>query len=259
MAMPHIRKPRGDGSEYKFRIDAYSPDKIPMARLAEYMTQLAALLGERNSVHFRRLTKGSTNLHAKVDREAVPKVRDRVVAVRAGGAAGEPMRAFNALNKLLRDDNAIGVLRDNASHGAVIIRFPGREVAEEKFAAIRQQGSIDGIVTGIRGKDDTIHITLQSEGQQISGCETNRTIAKQLGAKLFEPVRLFGRGRWNRDADGVWTLAYFRVEGFDALDDAPLTSALAALRDIPTEWGDNAYSELKEMREGPGSKKNGGH
>lgn len=259
--MPNKRKASGlsDGTEYKFRIDAYSPDKMPMARLAEYMTHLAALLGERNAVHFRRLTRGSTVLNAKVDREAVPKVRDRVVAVRAGDAASEPMRAFNVLNKLLRDDNAIGVLRDNATHGGVVIRFPGRELAEEKFASIRQQGSIDGIVTGIRGKDDTIHITLQSEGQQISGCDTTRAIAKQLGAKLFEPVRLFGRGRWSRDADGVWMLVSFRIESFDALDSAPLATALAALREIPTEWGDDAYSELREMREGPGSSKNGGH
>ena len=122
------------------------------------------------------------------------------------------------------------------------MRFPGREIAEEKFASIRQQGSIDGIVTGIRGKDETIHITIQSEGQQVSGCETNRTIAKQLGAKLFEPVRLFGRGRWSRDADGVWSLLYFKIESFDALEDVPLGNALAALRAIPTEWGDGAYT-----------------
>ena len=258
MAMPTKRKHFGDGNEYRFRIDAFSPASIPMGRLADYMGQLALLLGERDAVHFRRLTKGSTILNARVDREAVPKVRDRVVAVRAGDGGGEATRAFNALNKLLRDDNAVGVLRDNAPHG-VVIRFPGRELADEKFASIRQQGSIDGIVTGIRGKDDTIHITLQSEGRQISGCETNRAIAKQLGAKLFEPVRLFGRGRWSRDADGEWTLVSFRIESFDALDDAPLTDALAVLRDVPTEWGENAYSELREMREGPGAKKNGGH
>lgn len=261
MATP--RKPksggRGDDAEYRFKIDAYSPATIPMARLAQYMAELAVLLGERHSVHFCRLTKGSTVLNARIDREAVPKIRDRVVTVRAGDA-GEPMRAFNALNKLLRDDNAtgVGVLRDATPRG-VVIRFPGREIAEEKFAAIRQHGSIDGIVTGIRGKDETIHITIQSEGQQISGCETNRSIAKQIGARLFEPVRLFGRGRWARDADGVWTLLHFRIESFEPLQDISLTSALAALRQIPTEWGDDAYSQIIEMRNGPRKKKNGGH
>ncbi|CCV04480.1 conserved hypothetical protein [Mesorhizobium metallidurans STM 2683] len=256
------RKPkiagRGDGIEYRFKIDAYSPDTMPMARLAQYMGELAALLGEQNAVHFRRVTKGSTVLNARIDREAAPKVRDRVASVRAGDAPGEPMRAFNMLNKFLRDDNAIGILRDTAPSG-IIVRFPGREIAEEKFASIRQQGSIDGLVTGIRGKDDTIHITIQSEGQQISGCETNRTIAKQLGAKLFEPVRLFGRGRWSRDADGEWALQYFKIESFEALQDVSLTNALAALREIPAEWGDDAYSELEKLRHGPGGQRNGGH
>jgi hypothetical protein len=249
---------RGAGVAYRFKIDAYSPDTMPMARLAQYMSEFAALLGERDAVHFHRITKGSTVLNARIDREAAPKVRDRIVNVRSGDAIGEPMRAFNALNKLLRDDNAIGVLRDSASRG-VVIRFPGREIAEEKFASIRQHGSIDGIVTGVRGRDDTIHITIQSEGQQISGCESNRIIAKQLGAKLFEPVRLFGRGKWSRDADGVWSLLYFKIESFESLREETLMGALAGLREIPTEWDDEAYRQLNVLRVGPGGKQNGGH
>jgi hypothetical protein len=260
MATPRKRKgsPRTDGTEYQFRIDAYSPATIPMGRLAQYMAELAVLLGERDSVHFRGLTKGSTILNARVDREAAPKVRDRVIAVRAGDASGDPKRAFEALNKLLRADDAVGVLRDAAARSGVVVRFPGRELTEEKFT-VKQQGSIDGIVTGIRGKDNSIHITLQSEGQQISGCETTRLIAKQLGPKLFEPVRLFGRGRWSRDADGNWNLETFRIESFEALQDVSLADALTVLRDIPTEWGDDAYQELAKMRKGPGGNKNGGH
>ena len=87
MAMP--RKPRNagrDGAEYQFKIDAYTPETIPMARLSEYMGQLALLLGEPAAVHFRKLTRGSTVLNAKIDREAAPKVRDRVVRVRAADA-----------------------------------------------------------------------------------------------------------------------------------------------------------------------------
>lgn len=252
------RKGQGDGSVYQFKIDAYSPETMPMGRLAQYMAELASLLGEKDAVHFRRLIKGSTTLCANIDREAVPKVRDRVAIVRAGEGNGELIRAFRGLNRLLRDDNAVGILRNNAA-GGIVVRFPGRELAEEKFESIRQQGFVDGIVTGIRGKDEAIHITMQSEGQQVSGCETNRIIAKQLGAKLFEPVRLFGRGRWSRDADGAWSLLHFRIESFDALDDAPLSTALTGLREIATDWSDAAYGELTEMRRGPRGKKNGGH
>jgi hypothetical protein len=251
-------KARGEGTEYRLKIDAYSPDTMPMARLAQYMAELATLLGERDAVHFRRVTRGSTVLSVKVDREAVPKIRDRVATVRAGDAAGETLRAFNTLNKFLRDDNAIAVLRDNEPRG-IVVRFPGREIAEEKFASVRQQGSMDGIVTGIRGKDETIHITLLVDGQQVTGCETNRTIAKQLGAKFYEPVRLFGRGRWGRDADGMWSLLHFKIESFESLQDEPLAGVIASLRQIPTEWGDDAYSELTQMRQGLAGKRHGGH
>lgn len=260
--MPRKTKSAGrDGTEYRFKIDAYTPDTIPMARLSEYMGQLALLLGEPSAVHFRKLTKGSTVLNARIDREAAPKVRDRVVRVRAGDAPMEPMKAFAALNKLLRDDDAIGVLRDSAQRGGVVVRFPGRELTQEKFPSVRQHGSIDGIITGIRGRDATAHVTLQSEGQQLSGCEIrDRSLAKQLAAKYLEPVRLFGRGKWTRDADGVWQLEDFRVESFQALDAAPLGKALEELRAVSVEWGDDEYSRLTDDRIGPaGSKRNGKH
>jgi hypothetical protein len=183
MAAPRKRKSRTDGTEqYRFKIDAYTPATMPMARLAQYMNELATLLGERDRVHFRSLTKGSTILNARVDREAAPKVHDRVVAVRSGDASAEALRAFNALNTLLRADNAVGVLRDAAPRGAVVIRFPGRELTEEKFT-VRQQGSIDGFVAGVRGKDATIHVTLQSEGRQISGCENHAGHRKAAWSK----------------------------------------------------------------------------
>lgn len=260
MSMPRKRMNRGDGTTYQFKIDAYTPDTIPMARLSEYMGQLALLLGEPAAVHFRKLTKGSTILNARIDREAVPKVRDRVTRVRAGDAPTEPMKAFATLNRLLRDDDAIGILRDASPRG-VVVRFPGREMTQEKFPSVRQQGSIDGIIVGIRGRDATAHVILQSEGQQLSGCEIrDRVLAKQLAAKYLEPVRLFGRGRWSRDADGVWQLEDFKVDSFQALDDASLSKALEELRAIPVEWGEDEYNRLTNERHGPaGGKRNGGH
>ena len=250
------KEPKGGGG-YKFKIEAYSPKTIPMSRLALYMGELATLLGEKGAVHFDRLTKGSTILNIKVEQESVVKVRDRIQDFR-NGEGGEAHRAYKALNKLLRDDNANGSLRSNEPRG-LVIPFPGRELAEEKFASVKQRGSIDGVITGIRGKDETIHIILQSEGRQISGCETTKTIAKQLGKKLFEPVRLFGLGRWSRDAEGVWKLERFKIEGFATLDDAPLTTALQAVRSIPWEWGEDPFNELLAIRSGSGGKQHGGH
>ncbi|HVZ91532.1 MAG TPA: hypothetical protein VG843_07775 [Rhizomicrobium sp.] len=245
-------------TEYRFRIDAYSPDKIPMTRLAVYMGELAALLGESASVHFRRLERGSTVIVHAVEKEAVPKVSERTAAVRRGDGTQEAMRAFNAINKLLREDNAVGDLRAKKQTATILV-FPGRLDATEKFMAIRQHGSIDGVVNSIGGKDETVHIRLDYQGRQLSGCYTTRSIAKELAHRLFEPVRLFGRGRWNRDDDGNWTLEDFKVESFEPLSDAPLSDALTALRAIPSELNDASYSEIEELRHGPGKKGNGVH
>ena len=38
-----------------FYVDAYSPETIPMAKLAEYMSDFAALLGRENAAHFAGL------------------------------------------------------------------------------------------------------------------------------------------------------------------------------------------------------------
>jgi hypothetical protein len=265
MAMTRTRKKKGpgNGSEYRFVIDAYTPDTMPMARLAQYMHELSQILGEPAAVHFLRVERGSTALISRIDREATPKVRDRVVSLRRGEGPKDVRAAYEQINRLLRADDAIGVLSERKTTGtpttAVVVRFPGREEVHEQFPTIRQQGSIDGIVTGIRGRDETIHVTLQAEGQQISGCFTTKTIAKQLAAKFLEPVRLFGRGRWARDAEGTWSLVDFKIESFDGLVDVPLSTALADIRSIATEWVDDAYKELDEIRHGRKGKQNGGH
>ena len=75
-----------------FYIDAYSPETIPMAKLAEYMADFAALLGKDNAVHFADLKKGSTQLVARVEFEDVPKVTTRLQDIRRGNPPSTPRR-----------------------------------------------------------------------------------------------------------------------------------------------------------------------
>jgi hypothetical protein len=73
--------------EYRFAIaDSFTPQTLPMERLAEYVAALAKLLGERENVHFRSIEAGSAVLVATIDTPAQRKVRDRVIAVRDGHA-----------------------------------------------------------------------------------------------------------------------------------------------------------------------------
>ena len=43
---------------YEFYIDAFTPETVPMARLAGYMADFAELLGHREHVHFGKLKQG---------------------------------------------------------------------------------------------------------------------------------------------------------------------------------------------------------
>ena len=243
------------GEEYRLKIDAFTPKTIPMARLAEYMQALAQMLGEPTSVHFERLATGSTAIVHRVEHEAIPKVQDRISNVRRGEAPSEALRASKTINRLLCDDNAVGHL---IKRSAIVIRFPGKDAAEERFS-VRQQGAIDGIIIRVGGADATAHVVLEAEGKPVTGCDTTREIAKQLGNKLYESVRLFGRGRWSRDSEGIWALQNFKIESFEPLDGTSLTEAITDLRAIPSEWDDDAIKELAVIRHGPVGKRNGSH
>ncbi len=242
---------------YRFKIDAYTPETMPMARLAEYMAELASMLGEPKAVHFQRILPGSTIIVHRVEVEAVPKVRERLKGVRRREAPADALRAFNRVNKMLKEDNGVGVLQDR---GAVVIQFPGRDTVEEKYPPIRQEGTIEGFLVGIGGSDESVHVRLMVEDREVTGIHTDRSIAKQLRHLLFDHVRLRGRGSWTRDPESGWILKSFKIEGFEGLNDASLSDALAELRTLPLHFEAGALEELEMIRHGPPPRKtNGGH
>lgn len=245
-----------DAEEFRFRIDAYTPETMPMARLAEYLEELAAILGEPKAIHFVRLDPGSTVVVHQVEREALPKVKGRAAAVARHQGPRDAMRAYRTINRMLRADNGEGVLQ--TATGAEIIRFPGiQEVA--RFGSVTQQCSVDGEVIRIGGTRERVPITLRSEEELIADCYTSRATARRIAPFLFEPVRLFGNGRFIREDDGSWKLEHFVFENFVPLTEEPLSSVVEALRAIPGgEWGEGALEELRQIRHGSADAQNGG-
>jgi len=239
------------GEEFRFKIDAYTPETLPMVRLAEYLAELAVLLGEKQAVHFVRIEGGSAVPVIKVEAEATPKVRNRIVAVRRGNGASDAMRAYGNINQKLRLDNATGLL--SGSTDADILLFPGKEKTLPDFSPIRQNGSVDGEVIRVGGQGERVPVMLQAQEGILSHLFTSKPLAKALGCHLYEPVRLFGRGRWLKDRDGIWSLEHFIIEDFSVLNGEPLSAALAALRAVPGEWKSGSLRELHELRGNGGS------
>lgn len=225
-----------------------------MSRLSEYMSELAALLGENERVHFSHMEAGSAVLVSQVEEPAQPKVQKRLEDVRDGGGPKAARKAFKALDNLLAKDNAVGTLIDN--DGAEIIPFPGRERPKPiRYGPFREHGSLDGVLIKIGGTDDTIPVWLQ-EGELIHHCQVGVELSKQLVPYYRNGIiRVHGSGKWVREEDGTWTLQQFDIEHFEVLDSSPLTDVVTKLRQIEGgDWGegDDAVSGLLDMRRDEG-------
>lgn len=233
--------------EYVFRIDAFTPDTLPMARLAEYLTALAKMIGYAEHTHFLRVDEGSAKLVHKVDPVDAPKVEARLNNVRIGAAPKEAMAARQTLDELLANDNALGTLYETAT-GRVVVPFLGRNRPKVlSFPPFREDTTIDGQVIAIGGRDSTAHATLQDGDTFHVNLSMKRDVARELAKLLYGPmVRVHGNGRFERQANGAWKLHDFRVERFELLEERPIAEALASIRTVigNSLMLDNAYHDL---------------
>ena len=244
--------------QYRFKIEAYNPESIPMSRLAEYMGQLAVLLGSRDNVHFHHLEAGSTVLVEDIEFEAEPKVRERINGVRNRTGTEDAIAAYERINRILREDNGSAMLdaqtKLDTDEFNNVIRFPGRDASEaEKFDSIFQSGSVDGLLIRVGGKDETVPVYLEEAGT-THRCTANRDMAKRLAPLLFEVVRLHGTGKWNRDDFGNWIMESFRITDFEKPDTSSLHEVVSRLRAIKSEIQkmDDPITELDKLRHGSG-------
>ncbi len=163
---------------------------------------------------FAGLDKGSTQIAARVEFEDVPKVTSRLSEFRRGTPPRDASRVFEQIDDRLANDNAVGriFIEDETGAAAELLVFPGRERPKVRsYGPFTQDGTLDGILISVGGKDETAHLRLQNGETTYANCETTRTVARQLGRHLFEPIRIHGTGRWLRETNGAWTLKGFRV------------------------------------------------
>ena len=139
----------------EFVIDAYSPETLPMSRLAEYMTELATLLGEKEHVHFVEIAAGSSRLVHAVEYEASPKVRSRVHAARVGDGFRLPCFRY--------DGSMLRTSRDTEVQGVKLLTFPGntKELAEE-YGPFSEQGQLYGVPIMVGGKKRSFLFTFRT-------------------------------------------------------------------------------------------------
>jgi len=237
--------------EYRLKIADLDCATLPMARLAEYITDLASLLGYRESVHFARVEAGSTEIVAIIDHRDAPKVRERLQAARDADAPPELQNAFKRLDRRLRSDNTSA---DLTASGRKIVEFPGARVpANLQFGPFNEAGSLVGVPIRIGGKNDPVPVHLRDTDGTIHECLARLDLAARLAKHMFEtPVRAEGVGRWRREASGEWLLEKFTIKDFEPLSKEKLSETIARLRENPPGWvdEDDPLGMLKELRTG---------
>lgn len=239
-----------DVYEYKFVIDVFKPGTISMARLAEYMADLARLLGSEAQVHFDRLEESSLALVQYIEPAAYPAVQGRIRALEAGLPDENLRKAYEALDLKLQKDKARGKLLHPQS--AQSIEFPGRDRPQPMiYGPFSEEGSLQGQLVSIGGKDASKHLIIQDGAVRYSGLETTENMARELRHHTFDHVRVNGTGRWLRSEDGTWKLQGFVVRSFEILSDEPLAEVVARLRNVPgNRWTDSAdpIGQLLDLR-----------
>lgn len=233
-----------EAEEYEFWIDAYSPETISMTRLGEYMARLGKLLGQEDRIHFYKLRGGSTALALKIEREAVPKVLQRIENVKTAEASNDAMNAEKELNDMLRSDNAVGEFRRVTKEStASILTFAGREIPKpQKIGPFSEPVTLKGELFRLEGKDATKHAgILDTQGRVWSGV-MSLEIAVQARELMWEWVVVEGTAKWIRSEEGAWDLAEFRISSCKPLPRGTLEDDVRVLRSI-------ADSQWKKMQD----------
>lgn len=247
----------GEPVRLSFKIDAFQPNTIPMARLAEYMTAIAAMIGERTSVHFVELKPGCIQIIHDVEYEAYPKIEARALEIRNGIAPDDAMSHYRALNKKLAEDNTFGIYVAQES-GNQILEFPGvRAPKPMLIAPVEQATTIDGQIIGVGGRQLSAKVPVLIEtADGIQACTTTRGMAKELRNFFLEEERRFhGPGQWVREESGAWRLKTFQITSHELLDHRPLSVLVEELRAVPSHLTDIAdpWEELVGMRRDEGN------
>ena len=228
----------------EFVIDSFTPETIPMARLAEYMGVLAELLGKRESLHFERVESGSLKIKYWTPKEDVHAVVERPAQIAAGTADKSTQAAFVRMNDLLEADRAVGSFQ----FSAVVLPFPGRErVHSPIYGPVDEEMAIEGQLVRIGGKDKSIHAHIQ-DGDACFNCEMTRSLAMEMCHYLFGPaIRVTGNARFQRDRGGEWKQLSFKATKFEELDDAPLSQVVARWRAIEGNGWRDINTPLAEL------------
>lgn len=219
-----------------------------MQRLALYLAELADMLGSVEHVHFSSVTSGSVMLNIDIDELRYSEVLTSVREVPAGKGTARQQKGYRELQRLMEEDGTAGEILDHSSKSIMLF---AKSSNDESPLSINKQGSVQGRLYRIGGKDETVPVRLEGANGETLNCEASTEIAQQLSTLLFQQVRVSGSGTWERSPDGSWKLKKLKIESFQKLDSSKLGLVLAKLQAAGgLQWAEmeNPHSVAKDLR-----------
>jgi hypothetical protein len=248
--------------EFRFKIEGtvngieMTPYTMPLARLVLYLTDLAQLLGHRESVHLISVEDGSTQPVIYVDSDEESRIINRVRTAQRGMGPLDANRAYRKIDRKLREDNAVARILDTAQK-AEIIEFPGKRTdLPQAYGPIREKASIVGELMRVGGlRPEMVPVHIQRADEVIFYCDASQHIARDLGPLLYRHIRVHGLATYSRGREGLWTVDRFRIQSYDPepLSEESFSATIEKLRGVPgNEWAQMAdpLQELYKLRHG---------
>ena len=227
---------------YKLRLLGRDPRSVPMARLAEYMRDFAELIGRENQPVFKGVVRGSTCLLATVPEASVPLAKLRISEAKTMPNS-KPARALNAIEANLGVDGlAGGELIDRDDN--VIYLFKGQKPVVSESFVVEQAGEIDGVVVGIMGADETLHVTFHDWfGREFKCTVRDLEMGRELASRFRGGmVRCYVHGKWRKQDSGWLPESTCQLDRYSDLDESPVETVFEELRAIEG----NGWSELED-------------
>lgn len=228
------KAPRPPQYSYMLRLLGRSPTKVPLRRLGEYLTEFANLLGEENEPRLVKIKNASVGLLAKVAEHRMHHTHLRLVTARTEPSS-RPGKCLSNLQQMIdTDEIAEAQLQDQG--GNVLYLFTGRKMEAAITPTLYQSGSVDGVVTGLVGADDTMHLHLRDYlDRDIRILVRDEHLARTLLSQFRRgTVRVQVQGQWKRTEQG-WIPETSRctASSFEVLDDTPLSEVLSQFAAVP--------------------------
>lgn len=236
--------------ELRFKIDAYTPDTMPLSRLLSYLRPLATILGEPDNVHLMDIEDGTTTAVLAVERHAYPSVTRHIRDLRDGKGSPAANSARRQIDDLATDDEA-GPCLILDDLGEKLVDFAEfSQNGQFEYGPFSEPGILDGVPIVVGGKNDPVPVHLEAP-DKVYVCKASRTVAKAIGEHLFtDPIRVSGVGQWLRDHDGQWNMLGFLIQSFELLRTETLAEVTERLRGIEADWKslDDPLGDLAKLR-----------